>query len=206
MARAGEERHEEHNALRRQKPPPPHSFFRLYDEEDAEGRVRPGSVTDPRPQEWVQRHTVEHIVDLVRVAPMVQILDAPVPQMVDQLQDIMRVFDTLLFVPEQVIEVPKILPDDVPLRTAVHETQLAEQLVEVPTQQGYALAVVASKVFSRREIRGILSGQGSTAPASERYEQIVDGPVPQGRRRRWRRSSRLSPSTEFNSSGCGADR
>ena len=35
--------------------------------------------------------------------------------------------------PEQVIEVPKILPEDVSLRTAVREPQLEEQLVEVPT-------------------------------------------------------------------------
>ena len=44
----------------------------------------------------------------------------------------MRFFDLLLPVPEQVIEVPKILLDDVPMRTAVRVTQLAEQLVEVP--------------------------------------------------------------------------
>ena len=55
MARAWQEGHEEHTALRRQKHPPPQAFFRLYDEEDAEGKVRPGSVTDPRPQERVQR-------------------------------------------------------------------------------------------------------------------------------------------------------
>ena len=34
--------------------------------------------------------------------------------------------------PEQVIELPKILPVDVPLRTSVREPQLVEQLVEVP--------------------------------------------------------------------------
>ena len=34
----------------------------------------PGVLVEPRPQERVQRHTVEHIFDLVRVAPMVQIL------------------------------------------------------------------------------------------------------------------------------------
>ena len=33
----------------------------------------------------------------------------------------------------------------------VLEPQMAEQLVEVPTEPGYALAVLASKVFSRRE-------------------------------------------------------
>ena len=40
---------------------------------------------------------------------MVQILDAPVPQLVDQLADVMRFFATLLPVPEQDIEVPTIL-------------------------------------------------------------------------------------------------
>ena len=63
--------------------------------------------------------------------------------------------------PEQAVEVPKILLDDVPMRVAERDTQLGEQLVEVPTNPGYALAVVASKLCSRREIRGILSqGRG----------------------------------------------
>ena len=45
FARAGEEGHEEHDALRRQKPPPPPQvFFRLYDEEDAEWGARPESL------------------------------------------------------------------------------------------------------------------------------------------------------------------
>ena len=60
-------------------------------------------------------------------------LDVPVPQMVDQLRDIEQFFRALSPVPEQVIEVPKILPFDVPMRTAVCVPQLAEQLVEVPT-------------------------------------------------------------------------
>ena len=75
---------------------------------------------------------------LADVVPTVQILDIPVPQLVEQLADIMRFFDTLLPVPEQVIEVPKILLDDVPVRTAVRVTQLAEQLVEVPTIVSYS--------------------------------------------------------------------
>ena len=45
----------------------------------------------------------------------------------------MHFFDTLMPDPEQVVEVPKILPDDVPMRTAVRDAQLAEQLVKVPT-------------------------------------------------------------------------
>ena len=59
---------------------------------------------------------MEHIADLVRVAPMVQILDAPVPQTVEQLQDVLQFFDRLSTVPERFIEVPKILPEDVPMR------------------------------------------------------------------------------------------
>ena len=46
---------------------------------------------------------------------------------------------TLMPDPEQVIEVPKILPDDVPLRTAVRDPQLAEHLVEVPTIVSFSL-------------------------------------------------------------------
>ena len=144
MARAGEDGHEEHDASRRQRP----------------GGGRPEAFVEPRPQERVQRHTVEHITDLVRVAPMVQILDAPVPQTGEQLPDILSFFDALMPVPEQVIEVPKILLDDVPMRAAVRDTQLVEQLVEVPTNPGYALAVVASKLCSRREIRHMLQGRG----------------------------------------------
>ena len=52
---------------------------------------------------------------LADVVPMVQILDIPVPQMVEQLRDVLRFFASLLPTPEQVIKVPKILLDDVPL-------------------------------------------------------------------------------------------
>ena len=55
--------------------------------------------------------------------PMVQILDILVPQVVVQLADVMRFFDTLLLVPEQDIEVPKILLDDVPMRTVLRDTR-----------------------------------------------------------------------------------
>ena len=57
---------------------------------------------------------MEHIVEFVCFAPMVEILDAPVPQMVEQLPDVVRFFDTSTPAPEQVVEVPKILPEDVP--------------------------------------------------------------------------------------------
>ena len=51
----------------------------------------------------------------------------------EQLSDVLQFFDALMPVPEQVIEVPKVLPEDVPVRTAVRDSQLAEHLVEVPT-------------------------------------------------------------------------
>ena len=105
-------------APRRQKPPPPQGS-------------RPPCLGEPRgPQARIQQRTMEQVANVV---PMVQSLDIPVPQMVGQLADIMHFFDTLTPDPEQVIEVPKILPDKVPMRTSVRDTQLVEQLVEVPT-------------------------------------------------------------------------
>ena len=111
----------------------------LLDDDDSVPELR-GSRPDriatlSGPQERDLRRTVEQIVDAV---PLVPLLDDPVPQMVEQLPDVMRFFDFLLPVPEQVIEVPKILLEDVPMRTAVRDMQLAEQLVEVPTIVSYS--------------------------------------------------------------------
>ena len=94
---------------------------------------------------------MEHIVDYACCAPFAQTLDAPVPQMVEQLPDVMRFFDFLLPVPEQVIEVPKILLDDVPMRTVVRDTQLAEQLVEVPTVVSYASLSLLQALLEYRQ-------------------------------------------------------
>ena len=140
-ARAGEEESEtKYTAKFRTTPPPQPVLFSLYDEEP--GGRRPASLAEPPgPLERVQRHTMEHIVDFVCFAPTLQILDAPVPQTVEQLPDILRFFDTLTPDPEQVIEVPKISPEDVSMRTAVREPQLVEQLVEVPTLVSPSLPV-----------------------------------------------------------------
>ena len=117
--------------------------------------------------------------------------------MVEQLPDVLRFFATLLPVPEQVIEVPKILLDDVPERTAVRVTQLAEQLVEVPTVVSYSSLQwtveqhVDIPVPRRRGriagLQGFLPGQSSTAtPSSKKRtseriaEQIVGFPVSRG--------------------------
>ena len=90
------------------------------------GGRRPGVLKEPEPPnvvDRVQRHILEQTVS----APGLQILDAPVPQTVDQLVTALSHVDS--FVPEQVIEVPKFsLPLCRP-RTALREPQTAEQLV-----------------------------------------------------------------------------
>ena len=108
------------------------------------------------------RHVME---DLGSVCPVVQILDLPVPHVVDQLAELLnleedvldagRLVDRFFHVPELVIEVPKISLDVIPLRTLVPEPLLAEQLVEVPTTVSYSS-------FQRT------------------VEQLVDIPVPGG--------------------------
>ena len=88
---------------------------------------RPAPVGNPWSQKRIQQHTVEQFGDLV---PMVQILDNPVPLMVD----VLIIDRSLPAVAEQVTEVPKIiLQDSIPQRTVLRSAQVAEQLVEVPT-------------------------------------------------------------------------
>ena len=99
---------------------------------------------------------VRHIVeDLGELAPLVQILDLPVPQMVGDVTDTFRILD--FPIAEQVIEVPKISCFPCPSRSLLPEPQSAEQLVEVPT---------------------VLS---PTRIALRIAEQLVDTPVPRGR-------------------------
>ena len=97
---------------------------------------------------------MEQLADL---APVVQILDDPVPLMVRQLVEVFRFFD--VFVPKQVIAVPKIPQDRISKRFVdLRRPQKAEQVVEVPT------------VLSPSSLR------------QQRAEQFVDIPVPRGRR------------------------
>ena len=186
-ARAGEEDHEMHYTATVRTHPPPQvagtEFYELSDEDVVPARgSRPPCLGEPRgPQERDLPRTVEQIA-----VPMVQILDALVTQMVEQLPDVMRFFDFLLPVPEQVIEVPKILLDDVPMRTVVRDTQLVEQLVEVPTivswsmlqqimEQNVDIPVVDRGSGAGGGLSGFLPGQYSMTG-----EQIVDNPVPGG--------------------------
>ena len=83
---------EQHTALRGQKPAragPGTQYFSMGDESVAGAGW--GVLAVPRPQEWLQRHNEEHTDD---VLPFVQILDAPVPQMVDQLVVAFRSLDS----------------------------------------------------------------------------------------------------------------
>ena len=138
--------------------------------------VRPEVLAEPR------------IADLVSVAP---ILDAPVPQTVEQLPDVLQFFDTLSTVPEQVIEVPKILPEDVPMRAVLRDPKLVEQLVEVPTIVSYSWLQLRMEQHvdipvpggggPSSGLQGFPPGQSSTAlPSSQEriseriVEQIVD--------------------------------
>ena len=80
------------------------------------------------PQDWVQRRTVQQIVD---IAPL-PILDDPAPQMVEQLPDVLRFFRALSPDPEQVIEVPTFLPEVPTIVSWALLQQNVEQNVDIP--------------------------------------------------------------------------
>ena len=161
------------------------SGSRLFDAAAAAGSSRPDRLTEVRPQERVQRHTVDQVI----AAPM---LDVLVLQMEEQLLlKVFRPHDRP--VPEQVVEVPKILLDDVPVRTAVRDTQLAEQLVEVPTikslsslqriMEQHVAIPVPDRGGRNAGLQGFPPEQSSTATLSSEeriseriVEQIVDIP------------------------------
>ena len=157
---------------------------------------------------------MQQIVDV----PLVPLLDDPVPQMVEQLPDVLRLFDLLLPVPEQVIEVPKILLDDVPVRAVLRDPQLVEQLVEVPTIVSYSwlqlrmeqnVDIPAPGRGGRISgLQGFLPEQSSTAQhasqerSSERIvEQIVDSRVLGGGLQDFRPSASSSSSREHAGEG-----
>ena len=130
----------------------------------------------PLPQGRVLRHVVGHLP-----APA---LDVPVPQMVDQLPNVVQFLAAqLLVVAEPVIEVPKILPHDIPPRRWCRDTQLVEQLVEVPTTVSYSslqrtveqhVDIPVPDGGGRLSgLQRFLPGQSSTAPT---VVQIVDIP------------------------------
>ena len=138
VTRAGEaEVREEHQALRGQTRLPP--------------GTRPTPLVEVQPQGAMVQHS--------GIFELEQILDVPVLQVVEQPEEVVSFFrNSVPAVAEQVIEVPKLaLLVCVVQRAALPESQLVEQLVEVPTVLSYSLL------------------KQRTA------EQVVDTPVPHGR-------------------------
>ena len=168
-ARAREEERVMHytTAFRTTVPPPEPELF------EEPGGMRPKLLLEPQGrQTGVQRHIVEHLADL---APMVQILDVPVPQKGEELADILKLIDTQTPV-EQVMAVPKISNFSVQPRSVLRCPEMAGQLVEVPTVLSFALlqrhtAEQATDIpvpgrgggGGREGLQGIPSGQNSTA-------------------------------------------
>ena len=116
--------------------------------------------------------------------------------------------------PEQVIEVPEILPEDVSLRTVVREPQQVEQLVEVPTIVSYSWLQlgmeqnvdipVPGRGGRNAGLQGFPPEQSSTAllsseeRISERIgEQIVDFHVSGGFLQDFRPGQSSSSSSHF---------
>ena len=118
-------------------------------------------------------------------------------QTVEQLPNVVQFFAALSPVPEQVLEVTKTLPHDVPLRRFCRQPQLVEQPVEVPTivsfsslqrtmEQNVVIPVVCGS-GAGGGLYGLHPGQSSSAfgAADHRFpaataEQIVDIPGPRG--------------------------
>ena len=89
------------------------------------------------------------------VVPMVQVLDIPVPQMVEQLLEVFRRLD--IEVPEQIIEVPKVSLDCIWERLVdcdLRHPQMAEQLMELPTVLSLAEQIVDNPAPRDRGRRG----------------------------------------------------
>ena len=137
---------------------------------EAPAAGRPAPLLEVLPQERVQRRTVEQIVDCV---PEVPLLDAPVPQTVDQLVEVLRPLDTV--VPEQVIEVPKITFHDAILqRAGLPEPQMAEQLVDepVPSFDDFEL-VEASEEEEEEELPRMVPGTRAWDAEGHEWSWVV---------------------------------
>ena len=169
----------------------PAEYYELSsDDGGPTGGERPAALSEPWPQGKLLRHAGVGY-------ELVHRLEVPVPQMGEQLPDVLQFFATFLpFVAEQVIEVPKIALDTIPQRLGdvLRQPQMVEQLVDVPTvvsysslQQLTAEQNVDNPVSgrdgggTRGGLQGSLPGQNS---AAVHVEQTVDIPVPRRRRRR----------------------
>ena len=152
-----------HNVLRNQNTAREGTeFYAMSEDSNVAGGGRLPSLVDVRLQEWLQQRTVEQIVDPV---PLVMLLHDVVPQMVEQLVDFLAPLD--FRVAEQVIEVLKIVCPPRGARTVLCAPQMADQLVEVPTEAGYALAVVAVQTLGWRAARALLEQVHTATPGRD---------------------------------------
>ena len=94
-------------------------------------------------------------ISLPLFVPVVEVLDIPAPQMVEQLLEVFGRLD--IEVPEQVIEVPKSSQDCIRGRLVdcdLRRPQMAEQLIEVPTVLSLAEQIVDNPASCGRGLRG----------------------------------------------------
>ena len=158
-------------------PPPQAAATEYYPMTDDEGGelsagVRPAPLEEGRLQGKLERHAGIGF-------EIVQNFDVPVPQMVEQLPNIGQFFAALSPVPEQVIAVPKILSHDVPPRRLCRDTQLAEQLAEVPTILYFLKQRIPKQIVDNAVPhggRGASGGLQGFLPGH--VEQTVDFPAP----------------------------
>ena len=135
----------------------------------------------------VPQHTVEHED---AICPFVQILDAPVPQLGEQLVHFFRSLDTQLPV-EQVVDVPKISDDSIQPRIVdcdLRCPQIVEQLGGSADSLVFCLAPAADCRAHRRHSSSatVVGGSGGGGlhgflpeqfPTVFMAEQLVDDPV-----------------------------
>ena len=163
----------------------PAEYFELSSDDcRPTGGERPAALSEPWPQGKLLRHASVGY-------ELVQRLDVPVPQMGDQLPNIVQFFAAQLpVVAEPVIEVPKIFLDKTPQRLgdALRQPQMVEQLVHMPTFVSYIrLQQLSAEQIVDIPVPGGGGGgrsgglQGSLPrqnSADVHVEQTVDIPVP----------------------------
>ena len=172
--RTREEEYTTHYTGQFQKTPLPQAAATVYQPvtDDECGELAAGAWPTPldgrRPQGKVERHGGIGY-------ELVLALDAPVLQMVDQLVDVLNIFDAMLpVVAEQVIEVTKIiLQDSIPPRTVLCSAQMVGQLVEVPTVAFFSRRPLTFqfKVVEQLFMEVFMvSSQGSSAFSGEEHQ------------------------------------
>ena len=135
--------------------------------------MRPLPLVEVQPSSRAPPHAVEAFSEF---APMVQILDTPVLQLVDYEAEALRLLDRPIA--EQVIAVPTVSCASCPSRSRVPEPQSADQLVEVPTvltPTRIALQIAEQIVDApvrRGRVHGSLPGQSSATSFPDSIEWV----------------------------------